>query len=135
MAEGRAPTKGERIAAEKLRVHMAALEIDRWDYHALEELVPDAWHTLAYDIDLAEPKEKVTLYLDRSVARAFKAMGHGYQARINRLLSTYLTMQAARKINFRKFWQARQEDFRNPWPLERTPDEEVALSGQRGVVV
>jgi uncharacterized protein (DUF4415 family) len=53
--------------------------------------VPDAWHTLAHDPDVRAPK----VYPDRSVARAFRAMGHGYQARINRLLATYVMMQAA----------------------------------------
>ncbi|MDA8585495.1 BrnA antitoxin family protein [Rhodobacteraceae bacterium] len=58
-------------------------------------LVPDAWHMIEMDVDVSEPKEKLTLYLDKSVAKMFKAMGHGYQARINRILATWVQMQIA----------------------------------------
>ena len=64
--------------------------------------VPDAWHTLEMDLDVAEPTQKVTLYLDRSVVKAFRAMGRGYHARINRLLQTYLQM----RILSSKCWSA-----------------------------
>ena len=36
----------------------------------------------------------MTLYLDAPVAKAFKVMEQGYQARINRILATYLGMKA-----------------------------------------
>jgi hypothetical protein len=58
-------------------------------------LVPGAWHFVEMDIDTEEPKDKVTLYLDRSVAKVFRAMGAGYQARINRILATWLQMKMA----------------------------------------
>lgn len=57
--------------------------------------VPEAWHTLEADLDVEEPKEKVTLYLDRSVARVFRAMGKGWQGRVNRLLACWVHLQAA----------------------------------------
>ncbi|MFB0931086.1 MAG: BrnA antitoxin family protein [Ascidiaceihabitans sp.] len=57
------------------------------------EEVPDAWHIIVADLDCHAPKQKVTLYLDAPVAKAFKAMGQGYQARINRILATYLEMK------------------------------------------
>ena len=42
---------------------------------------------------MAEEKVKVTLRLDASVARLFRAMGKGYQARINLILSSYAQMR------------------------------------------
>ena len=89
-------TKTERIAREKMGYHMwlIAKEGDPF-YEDLRGKVPRAWHLLEVDLDCEEPKEKVTLYLDRSVARMFKAMGKGYQARINRLLQTWLQMKIA----------------------------------------
>ena len=59
----------------------------------VREEVPDAWHIIVVDLDCHAPKQKVTLYLDAPVAKAFKAMGQGYQARINRILATYLEMK------------------------------------------
>lgn len=47
---------------------------------------------------MREKKEKVTLYLDRSVARCFRGMGRGYQARINQLLRTWMQMKIAREV-------------------------------------
>lgn len=68
------------------------------DTELLEETrrqVPDAWHMIEMDVDVEEPKEKVTLYLDRSVAQLFRGMGRGYQGRINRILATWAQMKIA----------------------------------------
>ena len=65
---------------------------------ALREEVPEAWHTLEADLDVWEPKEKVTLYVETSVARFYRAMGHGYQARINRILATWAQMKIAGEV-------------------------------------
>ena len=59
----------------------------------VREQVPDEWHMLEFDYAVSEKKEKVTLYLDRSVARCFRAMGKGYQERINALLRTWMQMK------------------------------------------
>ncbi len=64
----------------------------------IREQFPLEWHTLEADLNVAEKKEKVTLYLDRSVARCFRGMGKGYQARINQLLRTWMLMKIAREI-------------------------------------
>ena len=50
------------------------------------------------DVPVSEKKEKVTLYLDASVLRFYRAQGRGYQARINRLLATYAHMKVAREV-------------------------------------
>ena len=68
----------------------------------LREEVPEAWHTLEYDLDVAEPKVKVTLWLDKSVATFFRGMGKGYQARINRILALYAHLKIGRFIEAEK---------------------------------
>ncbi len=87
-------TKTERIARSKLFRHLWEARDDILDLE-LDAEVPDAWHTLEADIDVEEPKVKVTLYLDSSVARVFKAMGKGYHARVNRVLATWAQMKIA----------------------------------------
>jgi uncharacterized protein (DUF4415 family) len=87
-------TKSERIARTKLLRHLWAARTDQLD-DELEREAPAAWHTLEADLDVEEPKVKVTLYLDTSVARMFQAMGKGYQARINRVLGTWMQMKIA----------------------------------------
>jgi uncharacterized protein (DUF4415 family) len=87
--------KTRQLAAQRLR-HLLTegLREDRM-VTELEQLVPDAWALLEADVACHEKKEKVTLYLDASVAKFFRAMGHGYQARINRLLALYAQAKIA----------------------------------------
>lgn len=94
-------TKSERIARTKLLRHLWEGRGDILDL-VLEEAVPDAWHTLEADLDVEEPKVKVTLYLDSSVAKLFRAMGKGYQARINRVLATWAQMKIAGMLRERE---------------------------------
>jgi len=87
-------TKQDRIALERLKYHAWVMDGEDWDIsQALYQLAPSAWHTIMADLDCHETKDKVTLYLDKSVARSFKAMGKGYQARINRILQSWLAMK------------------------------------------
>lgn len=74
--------------------------------------VPEAWHTLEMDVEAEGPKEKVTLYLDRAVIAMFRKMGKGYQARINRILETWMQMKMAEKAVFRRDVMAAVDDAR-----------------------
>src|SRR6056297_3597089 len=91
-------TKTERIAREGLMKNLIHLNRDGWISSMIEDDIPEAWHTLEADVDVEEPKEKVTLYLDRSVARVYRAMGKGYHARVNRLLATWAQMKIAGEV-------------------------------------
>lgn len=99
------PTKGpktKRLAEERYRALMFH-HIHRDDdglARLIRDHVPEAWHVLEMDLDVEEPKDKVTLYLDRSVAKTFRAMGAGYQARINRILATWMQMKIAELVGF-----------------------------------
>lgn len=89
--------KTKRFAEERLYrlFYEASLDSDLGILEVAKREVPDAWHTLEFDLDVEEPKDKVTLYLDRSVAKVFRAMGKGYHARINRVLETWVQMKIA----------------------------------------
>ncbi|CUH54408.1 BrnA antitoxin family protein [Shimia marina] len=91
-------SKTKRAAREGLARNLLVLTSQAWVGAALREAVPEAWHHLEQDLDVSERKEKVTLYLDRSVAQFYRAMGKGYQARINRLLATWAQMKIAEEI-------------------------------------
>lgn len=68
------------------------LDPSDWD---VRDQVPDAWRTLEQDIEVREKKVHLTLRLDESVAKFFRAQGTGYQARINHILATYAQMKIA----------------------------------------
>lgn len=110
MTKSRARTKTQRLAQEKLARSLLVLKSENWITSALREDVPDAWHTLELDLDVEEPKEKVTLYLDQSVAKFYRAMGKGYHARINRLLATWAQMKIADEVKFERALEARLDD-------------------------
>ena len=94
--KGVAKTKTERLAMDRLLMHLEHLKLEgeMLDYR-IHSLVPEAWDTLERDVDVTEKKRKVTLYLDDSVVKFFKAMGNGYQTRINRVLATFAQMRIA----------------------------------------
>ncbi|WP_417248363.1 BrnA antitoxin family protein [Celeribacter sp.] len=88
-------TKTKRLALERLSRTAEALrrfEPMDWD---VRDVVPEAWKTLEQDVDVAEKKVKITLRLDESVAKFFRAQGEGYQARINHVLATFAQMKIA----------------------------------------
>jgi len=97
-------TKQERIARQKVFRYMAEESLSHdhvLDFHLRDE-VPDAWHTLEYDLDVTEPQVKITLRLDRSVATFYRGMGKGYQARINRILALWAHMKIGRFLELEK---------------------------------
>lgn len=99
-------TRTERLALDRLGKRSLALnDTPIWVYDLKDE-VPAAWATLEQDIDVDEPKVKITLRLDDSVAKFYRAMGKGYQERINRVLATYAQMKIARVIEIDRQWAA-----------------------------
>ncbi len=87
-------TKAERIARQgMIRFLNEEMLRDSDVSLQLREKVPQAWHTLEHDLDIVEPKTKVTLRLDDSVAKFYRAMGPGYQARISRILALWANMK------------------------------------------
>ena len=102
-------TKTERMAREGLMRNLIYLMQEEWIPATITEEIPAAWHTLEMDLDVEEEREKVTLYLDRSVARFYRGMGKGYHKRINRLLATYAQMRIAEVYKQERFARSRKE--------------------------
>ncbi len=91
-------TKTERLFHERFIRNLRAYEDEGTLEFEMRDKIPEAWVTLEYDVDVTERKVKISLRLDESVAKYYRAMGIGYQARINRILATYAQMRIA-KIN------------------------------------
>ena len=94
----KAGTKTRRLA--EARFHQLLYYASNESNDFLEEArreVPDAWLTLELDMETVAPKRKVTLYLDEAVVKMYRAMGPGYQGRINRILETWMQMKIAEK--------------------------------------
>ena len=103
-----AHTKSRQLHIERMLLNLEHLKDEnQLDYH-VQALVPEAWDTLERDIDVEEKKTKVTLRLDASVAKFYRAMGTGYQARINRILATFAQM---RIVQVRKLEEMLDEEM------------------------
>ncbi len=101
------PTKGpktKRLAEARMHqlLFLEAMTRDEVFLETARKEIPEAWHTLEMDVETEAPKEKVTLYLDRAVIQMFRKMGKGYQARINRVLETYMQMRIAERAGLQK---------------------------------
>ncbi|MGB3313967.1 MAG: BrnA antitoxin family protein [Albidovulum sp.] len=88
-----AQTRTARLARARLARHLQGFGDDEGLWWRVQERVPEAWATVEEDLDCEEEKVKITLRLDASVAKLFRAMGKGYQARINHILTTYAQMR------------------------------------------
>ena len=99
-------TKSEKLARRRLIYHLWVASEDQPPIREIREEAPDAWHMIEADLDCAAPKQKMTLYLDAPVAKAFKAMGKGYQARINRILGTWMEMKIGHVMEAEKIMLA-----------------------------
>ena len=105
-------TKSQRIARDKLSHYLWLASQEEEISAAMRKEVPLAWYRLATDLDVQEPKTKITLRLDESVAKFFRAMGPGYQARINRILGTWAQLKIGEALEWdRKINAIQQENF------------------------
>ncbi len=95
VAARRGLSRTKKLHFERTLLYAAHLkEEGDFDYF-VQSQVPEAWDTLEQDVDVEEKKTRVTLLLDDSVAKFYRAMGKGYQARINRILATFAQMRIA----------------------------------------
>ncbi|MEQ9260619.1 MAG: BrnA antitoxin family protein [Roseovarius sp.] len=104
------PTQTQLTARERLMQDMIYLQQQSWIPATVAEEIPEAWHTLEVDVPVTEKKEKVTLYLDASVAKFYRAMGQGWHARVNRLLGTYAHMKLAGEVQVVEMLRKRVEE-------------------------
>ncbi len=94
-ASGKTTPKTKRLHYERLMLNAAGLRTENpFDYH-VQAAVPQAWDTLERDVDVEEKKLPISLRLDESVVKFYRAMGKGYQVRMNRVLATFAQMRIA----------------------------------------
>ena len=86
-------------------------EIAKTSPPELADLPPDFWEDA--EIVEAQPKEAISLRVDRDVLEWFRDGGPRYQSRMNAVLRSYMTaMQRRRKLASTKRRNKRNEDSR-----------------------
>lgn len=91
-------TKTEERARDRLSYYMWKQSEAENITTALRDEVPEAWHILEHDIPVAEKKTKVTLRLDESLVKFYRAMGPGWHARVNMILGTWAQMKIGKAL-------------------------------------
>lgn len=97
------PEDRKRTKAEERAYSLAVREL-----YELEELnrlrklrakhVPQEWRTIERDAPVRAKKARVTAAFDADLVRWYRSLGHGYQARMNRVLRTYMLLAIAKEI-------------------------------------
>lgn len=88
-------SKAARLAHERFMGQVRDLDYDGLAPFWVNDHIPAAWDTLEQDVDVVEKKVQITIRVDETVAKFYRAMGPGYQARINRVLATFAQMRIA----------------------------------------
>jgi len=83
---------GEMI--DVLEEQRAELELRCRSY----ELIPPGWRSVARDTPVTPPKTKLTVRLDADMVAWFRALGRGYQPRMNAVLRAYMHAVIAKEI-------------------------------------
>lgn len=96
----RTQSKRERLDRAYFMDAMAQTEYDLLHHAHVNGQIPQEWHEIAHDPDARNaPTVKITLRVDANVVRFFKAMGHGYQHRMNRVLKAFVHGRLSRMVN------------------------------------
>jgi len=96
MTEPKDMTKTQRINWGYATDAMRMIEYDLHSVAMKLRCMPKEWDEIWKDGDRRDPKRlRATLRLDADVVKFFKAMGPGYQPRINRVLRAFMHYRLA----------------------------------------
>ncbi|QHQ35482.1 BrnA antitoxin family protein [Algicella marina] len=101
MAMDRKRGKTEERAHSELLIELAQMEIWMQQFRLKEAFIPEDWGELEETAPVAPAKTKITIALDSRVVRWFRAMGRGYQGRINAVLRSYMLALISREVESR----------------------------------
>lgn len=91
-------TLGEQRAYSALVLQLS--ETEKWfhDFKLKEKHMPPEWWRIEKDVPVRPRKTRITATFDADVAKFYRALGHGYQARMNAVLRTYMLAVISREI-------------------------------------
>ena len=106
-AEERAYAELEPVLQD-LRLLQAEM---RAEYLALQlETIPPEWHLIEDQVPVRRRRVRITAAYDDDVAKFFRGMGEGYQARMNAVLRAYMLAVRSKVIRSKKDedWMGRE---------------------------
>jgi uncharacterized protein (DUF4415 family) len=99
-------TERRRTKAEKKSYALLLQELNEleawWEAYKLKDrLIPNDWHRLDETAPVRPRKSRITAAFDADVARWYRGLGHGYQARMNAVLRAYMLAVISKEIERR----------------------------------
>lgn len=99
-------SKPEERATAELRQLLLEMELAEQrrehDFRQLQaRMIPAEWHRIEAEVPVQPRKLRVTANYDEDVVKWFRAMGMGYQARMNAVLRAYMAAVKSRVIESR----------------------------------
>ena len=75
-------------------------EIDRWlkNSKLKQSLIPPDWRRIEREVPVRPRKTKLTAAFDADLVKWFRAMGHGYQGRMNAVLRSFMLALISKEI-------------------------------------
>ncbi|MEM9436080.1 MAG: BrnA antitoxin family protein [Pseudomonadota bacterium] len=92
-------TLKERIAWMNSIEGLRQIEYDMVDALNRNETIPREWNDIWRGEDRDTKRIRVTVSLDADVVRFFKALGPGYQPRMNRVLRSFMQARLAKIVD------------------------------------
>ncbi len=95
--------RAERSKAEERNcaaLELELIELRRWlNFGRLkQDFVPRDWHRIEREVPVRARKTRITAGFDADLVKWFRAMGHGYQARMNAVLRAYMLAVVSKEI-------------------------------------
>lgn len=99
-------TERRRTKAEEknfARLLQELHENEAWfeTYKLRDRMIPPGWHGLEETAPVRPKKTRITAAYDADVARWFRGLGQGYQARMNAVLRVYMLAVISKEIERR----------------------------------
>ncbi|MEM1275214.1 MAG: BrnA antitoxin family protein [Pseudomonadota bacterium] len=91
-------TLKEHLASLALKTELARQEVEWREFERQQEFIPNAWYRMDKIAPCTEPKQQITLRLDRDMVKFYRTLGRGYQGRMNAILRTYMLARISRII-------------------------------------
>ena len=98
MTQERKRNVQQEIAHVELVMQLDELDLFLKQSLQKQRLIPPEWHSIERDVPVRPKKEKLTVAFDADVVKWFRNMGHGYQARMNAVLKTFMKAVVSKEI-------------------------------------
>jgi uncharacterized protein (DUF4415 family) len=100
-------SKPEERSFARMLSELEEQEADFERFKRTRSLVPEGWYSVERRAEIKPKKTKLTLALDADMVKWFRALGRGYQPRMNAILRAYMHAVISKEIE-----QAGDRDWR-----------------------